>query len=177
MRSLFIGILLATTLTACANVSRLQRESLVAFGEQLDGASAPLYYLIRLDLKKSANARTTSFFLKLSPDSPAIAFSDLRPELVARYLPPFTPPKEWPEFLKEKAKKDVAYAGGGFHITFENNRPTYIGICSHCNNGREYPTVGTPDGQHLYTLPLTEQQLSEVFGSPDRVYKVSEVRY
>ena len=177
MRLLFIGILLATTLSACANVSRLQRESLVAFGEQLNGASAPLYYLIRLDLMKSATARTTSFFLKLSPDSPAIAFSDLRPELVASYLPPFTPPKEWPEFLKEKAKKDVAYAGGGFHITFENNRPTYIGICSHCNNGREYPTVGTPDGQHLYTLPLTEQQLSEVFGSPDRVYKVSEVRY
>lgn len=168
---------MATTLTACANVPRLQRESLVAFGEQLDGASEPLYYLIRLDLKKSTNARTTDFSLKLSADSPAVTLKELHPELVARYLPPFTPPKEWPEHLKEKARNDVIYAGGGFHITFENDRPIYVGICSHCYIGREYPAVGTPDGQHLYVLPLTERQMAEVFGSPDRIYKVGEDRY
>lgn len=177
MRFILIGILLATTLTACANVSRLQRESLVAFGEQLEGSSESLYYLIRLDLKKSPNSRTTNFSLKLSPDSPTIAFEELRPQLVARYLPPFTPPEQWPEHLKEKAKQDVTYAGGGFHITFADDRPVYVGICSHCYNRREYPVVGTPDGQHLYELPLTELQISEVFGSPDRIYKVGEVRY
>jgi hypothetical protein len=48
---------------------------------------------------------------------------------------------------------------------------------SHMENGRESPIVGTPDGQHFYELPLTERQITEVFGSPDRIYKVNEVRY
>jgi len=177
MRSILIGLLLASMLSACANVSRFEKGSLVAFGQNLDESSEPLYYLIRLDLKKSVDPHIMGSLLKLSPDSPPIAVDELRPNVVARYLPPFTPPEEWPEFLKQKAKDDVVYAGNGFHIRFEEDLPVYVGICSHCYNRRENPTVGTPNGQNFYVLPLTEQQVIEVFGSPDRIYKVSEVRY
>ena len=60
---------------------------------------------------------------------------------------------------------------------FEEEQAVFVGICSHCSDGREYPIVGTPDGQSFYSLPLTEQQITDVYRSPDRIYKVGEVRY
>lgn len=177
MRWIFIGILLTVTLSGCANVSRFEKDSLVAHGELLDGSQEPLYYSIQVDLKQSVDARTISSLLKLSSDSPPIAIKQLRPELVSRYLPPFIPPPQWPEAWKQKAKEDDAYTGNGFYIRFKDGQLLSVGICSHCAGGRENPIVGTPDGQHFYMLPLTEQQVTDVFGSPDRIYKVHEVRY
>lgn len=177
MRWILIGILLAGTLSACANVSRLEKGSLVAHGELLDGSQEPLYYTIWLDFKKVADVRTMRSLLKLSPDNPAVALEELRPELVARYLPAFIPPPQWPEAWKNKAKQDEVYAGGGFNICFKEGQLLSVGICSHCAGERESPVVGTPDGQHFYTLPLTQRQVTEVFGPPDRIYKVNEVRY
>ncbi len=118
-----------------------------------------------------------SFLVKLSPDNPPITLRELSPELVARYLPPFTPPSQWPDTWKQKAKEEDVYTGKGFNIRFKNGKLLSIGICSHCDGRREYPIVGTLDGQHFYTLPLTEQQVIEVFGPPDRIFKVNEVRY
>jgi len=168
---------MATILSACANVSRFERNSLVAHGELLDGSHEPRYYKIWIDMRKSVDARTMSSLLKLSPNSPPFALNKLSAELVAHYLPPFSPPPQWPDTLKQKAIEYDTYAGGGFNITFKEGQLISVGICSHCNEGRKNPIVGTPDGQHFYMLPLTEQQLIEVFGSPNRVYKVNEVRY
>jgi hypothetical protein len=170
-------ILLAGMLFACTNVSRLEKDSLVAHGELLDGAQEPLYYTIFVDFKKSVDTRIMSSLIKLSKDVPPLSLAELRPELVAQYLPPFIPPPQWPESWKQKYKEDDAYAGSGFHINFKNGRLSSVGICSHCSGDREYPIVGTPDGQKFYELPLTEKQVTEVFGSPIRIYKVHEVRY
>ena len=172
-----MGILLAGMLLACTNVSRLEKDSLVAHGELLDGAQEPLYYTIFIDFNKSVDARILVSLMKFSNDAPPLSLAELRPELVAQYLPPFVPPPQWPDSLKKKATEDDAYTGGGFHIAFKNGRLASVGICSHCSGGREYPIVGTPDGQKFYELPLTERQLTEVFGSPIRIYKVNEVRY
>jgi len=169
--------MLAAMTSSCANVSRFERDSLVAFGQPLDGSHESLYYLIRLGFEEPVNARTTSALLRFIPDGPAFALKDLYPELVATYLTPFTPPPQWPDSLKQKAKEYDTYAGGGFHISFREGKIYYLGICSHCAGEREYPIVGTPDGQQFYTLPLTEKQIIEIFGSPDRIYKVNEVRY
>jgi len=177
MRRILILILLTTILPACANVSRFEKNSLVAFGQSLEGSHEPLYSLIRIDIKKSGDAHIMSSLLKLSPDSPPIALEELTPVFVAGYLPPFTPPPQWPDSWKQKAKEYDVYDGSGFYISFKEGQLQYVGICSNCAGGREQPIVGTPDGQHFYTLPLTERQVVEVFGPPDRIYKVSEVRY
>ncbi len=177
MRLILSLILLTSTLSACANVSRFEKSSLVAFGELLENSHQPLYYLIRIDSKKSVDERTMAALVKLAPDSPPVPIDALRPEFVAGYLSPFTPPPQWPDAWKQKAQEDEVYAGSGFHIGFKDGTLTYFGICSHCAGGREYPVVGTPDGQNFYPLPLTEEQVIEIFGSPDRVYKVNEVRY
>lgn len=177
MRRFLILILLTAILPACAHVSRFEKNSLVAFGEALDGSSEPLYYLVRIDLKTSVDSRIMSSHLKLSPDSSPVALEALSPELVASYLPPFSPPSQWPEALKLKAKEDQIYAGNGFNIVFKEGRLLFVGICSNCAGGSEHPLVGTPDGQHFYSLPLTERQVVEVFGAPDRIYNVGEVRY
>lgn len=177
IRWILIGILLAVTLSSCAKVSRFEKGSLVAHGELIEGSHEPLYYKIWIDLKKSTDVHTMRSLLKLSPDSPPVALEKLRPELVAHYLPPFIPPPQWPDAWKQKAKEDEVYAGGGFNIRFKEGQLLSIGICSHCAEGREHPIVGTPDGKHFYTLPLTEKQVIEVFGPPGRIYKVGEVRY
>lgn len=170
-------VLLTGTLSGCANVSRFEKNALVAHGEYLNGASETLYYTIFIESGRVVDAHIMEIFLKLTPDATPILLSELNPESVARYLPRFIPPPQWPEHWKRKATEDEAYVGGGFHITFNNGRFVSIGICSHCSGGREYPIVGTPDGDAFYSLPLTEHQLIDVFGSPSRIYKVNEVRY
>lgn len=177
MRWILMVTLLAGFLSACANVSRFEKEALTAYGEQLDGSREPLYYLIRIDLSKAADSSMLKMSLKLTADSAPIALSELSPELVGKYLPPYAPPPQWPEQWKKKSAEVDAYSGGGFHIVFKNNRLEFIGICSHCAQQREHPVIASPDGKALYSLPLTERQLVELCGPPKRKYKVNEVRY
>ena len=89
----------------------------------------------------------------------------------------YSPPEISSNVLMKLKKAAEDYAGGGFHITFSNGRLVSLGICSHCSGGREHPVIGTPDGHTFYSLPLTEEQLEDVFGPPNRIYKVNEVRY
>lgn len=177
MRRILMVMLLAGTVSACASVSRFEKDAVTAHGEKIDGSREPLYYSILIDLGNAIDSSTLNIQLKLRPDAPPIPLSELHPEVVAKYLPRFTLPPQWPEKWKKKAREQDAYTGGGFHIIFKKNSIISIGICSHCAGGREHPTIGTPDGHAFYALPLTEQQLIEVFGPPKRIYKVNEVRY
>ncbi|WP_339800438.1 hypothetical protein [uncultured Marinobacter sp.] len=177
MRRIWMVALLAGILAGCANVSRFEKDALVAHGEHLNNAPETLYYTLFIEIGRVTDANIMKVLVKLTPDAPPILLSEVKPESVARYLPRFVPPPQWPEHLKKKATEYQAYVGGGFHITFDDGRFISIGICSHCSGGREYPVIGTPNGNDFYTLPLTEQQLIDVFGSPGRVYKVNEVRY
>lgn len=170
-------VLLIGTLSGCANVSRFEKDGLVAHGEPINGASETLYYTIFIEIDKVVDDQIMQAFLKLTPEATPILLAELNPESAARYLPRFVPPPQWPEHWKKKAEEDEAYAGGGFHIVFRNGRFMSIGICSHCSEGREYPAIGIPGGNAFYSLPLTKQQLIDVFGSPSRLYKVNEVRY
>lgn len=169
------GLLAVALLSACAGVTRFQTGPLVAYAEKLGDAAEPRYYSIGINTAESDDPRILSALVKLGPEASGVAIVRLSPELVAKYLPPFTPPKEWPEILKKKAREEDAYSGGGFHIRFADGRLVSVGICSHCAGDRQSPVVGTPDGRHFYALPLTEQQMIEVFGPPDRKYKVHEV--
>jgi len=177
MRRIFMIIFLAGILTGCANVSRFEVGTLVAHGEQLNGSHEPLYYSISIDVSGEVDHRIMGVLLKLTPDANPLKLSELSPELVANFLPKFIPPPQWPEQWKKKAKEEDAYSGGGFHIKFKKGRLKSVGICSHCSGGLEHPIIGTGDGKAFYSLPLTEQQLIDVFGQPSRVYKVNEVRY
>lgn len=177
MRWILIGTIWMFLISSCANVLRFEKENLVAFGEKLDKSPEPLFYLVRVDMTKTIDNEVNNFYLKLSSDTPPIALKELTPELVGKNLNPFIPPFQWPNKMKQKIKGDEAFSGNGFYISFKDGKLFNLSICSHCANGRENPIVGTPDGQHFYTLPLTELQVIEVFGTPNRVYKVNEVRY
>lgn len=170
-------IVAALAISGCANVSRYEAGPVVAFGQPLEGTDEPLYFLIRIKGDVQGVAQASGVLLQLAPDTPAVALSALAPELVARYLPAFEPPPQWPEQWKARAREKTTFAGGGFHISFSNGRAEYVGICSHCAGKVERPVVGSGNTNTFYTLPLTAQQLFEVFGQPARLYKVNEVRY
>ncbi|KAA1173836.1 hypothetical protein FWJ25_10480 [Marinobacter salinexigens] len=177
MGRILITLLLAALVAGCANVSRFERGALVAFGEVLGDSPEPLYYLISIDLTKATDDHILEARLQLAPDTESIPLSQLGPEIVASYLPPFVPPTEWPEALRRRAEEDDGYSGGGFSIRFRDGILLSVGACSHCAAGRASPVIVSPDQLHYYPLPLTFDQITEVFGEPDRVYKVGEVRY
>jgi len=177
IRRVWWVVFLAATLSACANVSRFEKDVLVAHGEPLNDASEPLYYLIFIDGRRTVDPRILSVYLTLRPDAPPLRLADMRPDIVAEYLPVFIPPSNWPEQWKKKIKENDVYSGGGFHIVFNNGNLLSVGICSHCAGGREHPMVGVPDEHAFYSLPLTEQQLIEAFGKPHRLYKGTEAKY
>lgn len=177
MRWFWIMVGLAGILSACANVSRFEKDALVAHGEFLNDSPEVLYYSIFIEGDRPVDLKKVDILLKLTPDASPLLLSKLRPESVARYLQKFTPPPQWPEHWRKKAMEAEAYSGGGFHITFKNDRPVSLGICSHCSEGREHRVIGAPDSHVFYALPLTERQLVDVIGPADREFKVDEVRY
>ncbi len=176
MTRFWIVLSLVVFTAGCANVSRYERQGMVAHGQKLDGAEQPLYYIIAIDVSKGPDERLLSVGLKLTPQAPLVKISALTPDTVKAYLPKFVPPPQWPERERLKASQDDAYEGGGFFVKFDQGRFQYLGICSHCAGRHDQLMVATPEGV-VYSLPLTEAQLSAVFGAPKRVYKVSEVRY
>lgn len=179
-RNLALAMLVAVlAIPGCANVSRYEAGPVVAFGERLDGADEPYYYLIRIGGDVEIGTHAGTVLLKLAPEAPAVAVSALAlaPELVARYLPALEPPPQWPEHWKVRAREKPTFAGGGFHIRFSNGRADYVGICSHCAGKVERPVIGSSTANVFHALPLTGQQLIEIFGEPSRLYKVNEVRY
>jgi hypothetical protein len=105
LRAIVLLCLTAALITGCANVSRLEKGPLVGFGQELERGSGPLYYLIRINAERPADSRIMSAVVKLNPEAPPVALAELRPEVVSRYLPVFTPPPQWPEFLKKKARE------------------------------------------------------------------------
>lgn len=149
---------------------------MIAFGETLDGADEPLFYSI-LVKGEAIDERAKDVRVKLAPEATSVSVAELTPAFTARYLEPFVPPRQWPEQWKAKAMEEESYSGGGFHVRFRDNRLISIGMCSHCEGVREHPTLGVPNGDAFYSLPLTRQQMLEVFGAPERLYKVGEVRY
>ena len=170
-------MLLSVALCGCARVSRYERGPMVAFGEPVDGASEPRYYSVGIDLRRPSDPRVMRALVKLGSQAPPMALGELRPEPVSRYLPPFSPPPQWPQHLRERAKEFDAYEGGGIYVSFKDGALVFVGICSHCAGERHSPVVGTPDGGHFYPLPLTERQVEDVFGSAGKKLRVREVMY
>ncbi|MDY0225861.1 MAG: hypothetical protein RBR38_03420 [Desulfomicrobium apsheronum] len=169
--------LFGVVLCGCAGVLRYERGPLVAFGEVLEGASEPLYYLVNIDLRRRADSRVMTALVKLGPEAPAITVGELRPETVSHFLPRFSPPPQWPQHMRQKALADESYEGGGFHLTFRESRLVSFGICSHCSGERHSPVVGTPEGRFFYPLPLTRKQVEDVFGPAFTVRRAREVTY
>jgi hypothetical protein len=170
------GLLLLLLFSACAGVSRLDKGPLVAYGEHRQKGQEQRYYLVRINVENEEDSPVLQALVKLTPEAPPVAIRDLTPDFVALHLPRFEPPPQWPAQWKEKARKDHAYSGNGFHIHYTpEGRLGFIGLCSNCYPRRESPEVGTPDGTRFFTLPLTLPEFMEVFGPPDKSRTQREV--
>ncbi len=158
-------------------MTRFETPGVVAHAEQLDGSDEPLYYSIAIDIYKAQKSELPDIRLKFDDNGSSFALSELTPSIVSRYLPPFEAPPQWPKSWKEKAAKEDAYEGAGYYIKFEQGQAVFVGLCSHCAGGRASPVVGNKEDTHFYTLPLTERQMTEIFGPPRKRSKANEVYY
>jgi len=133
--------------------------------------------MVWIDLQKKTDARVLAAQIKLAEQAPLVAIGALRPEFVARYLPAWEPPPQWPEIVKQKARQDDNYQGGGIYVSFRQGRLVYVSLVSQLRGEHFYPQVAAPASPELLSLPLSRAQMEAVFGPPRRVYRVSEVRY
>jgi hypothetical protein len=162
------ALLLALLLPACSNAHRMDKGPLTAYGHKLERGSDPLYYNIGIDVLSQPDSHVLRALVRLTPEAEPMSIAELTPEFVSLHLPKFQPPKEWPQEWKEKALKEHAYSGGGFHIKYTpEGRLERVGLCSGCYGGPFSPIVGSPDGRHFHALPLTQAQFTQVFGPAD----------
>jgi hypothetical protein len=170
-------LLLIVVLGGCANIWRMENGPLTAFSESLHEAPEPRYTMLWVNLQKHTDARVLQAQIKLADDAPLTPIGALRPEFVARHLPAFVPPPQWPEVLKERARQDDSYQGGGIYVSFNQGRLIFLSVVSRQGGDIFAPQVAAPGSTQLLTLPLSRAQMEAVFGPARRVYRVSEVRY
>ncbi len=174
---LLMMLLLLVSLSGCANIWRMENGPLTAFSESVHESSAPRFTMVWVNLQQQTDVRVLQAQIKLADDAPLTPIGALRPDFVARHLPPFVPPPEWPEFVREKARQDDSYQGGGIHVSFRQGRLIFLGLVSRQGGEQFAPQVAAPGSTVLQTLPLSRAQMEQVFGPPRRLYRVSEVRY
>ena len=178
MVKLFFFALLVLFVGGCANTSKFIKEPLIAYGMKgTDGNDTVRYFMLRIDLKKYPDNPLPPFLIELTPGAAPIQFIELTAEKTAMYLPSFVPPPQWPDHWKAEARKEQSFEGNGIYISFKEGKLIYFGICTDCGGKHFAPRIGGATGNALYPMPLTLEQLSEIFGPPEKLYDVSEIRY
>jgi hypothetical protein len=170
-------VFLFLVLGGCANIWRMDNGPLTAFSESVRESPDPRYTMVWIDLQKKTDTRVLAAQIKLAEQAPLVAIGALRPEFVARYLPAWEPPPQWPEIVKQKARQDDNYQGGGIYVSFRQGRLVYVSLVSQLRGERFTPQVAAPASSEPLGLPLSREEMEAVFGPPRRVYRVSEVRY
>ena len=175
MRILLLFLIIV--LGGCANIWRMEKGPLTAFSESVKESSAPRFTMLWVNLQQQTDLRVLQAQIKLADDAPLTPIGALRPDFVARHLPPFVPPPQWPEVLKERARRDDSYQGGGVYVSFRDGRLIFVSLVSRQGGEQFAPQVAAPGSTVLQTLPLSRAQMEQVFGPPRRLYRVSEIRY
>lgn len=176
MRIVVLTVLLLG-LGGCANIWRMDNGPLTAFSESVRESPDPRYTMLWIDLQKNTDARVLAAQIKLGEQAPLVAIGMLRPEFVAQFLPAWEPPPQWPEIVKQKARQDDNYQGGGIYVSFRQGRLIFVSLVSRQGGERFAPQVAAPGSNEPLTLPLSRAEMERVFGPARRLYRVSEVRY
>lgn len=170
-------VFLFLVLGGCANIWRMDNGPLTAFSESVRESPDPRYTMVWIDLQKKTDTRVLAAQIKLAEQAPLVAIGTLRPEFVAQFLPPWEPPPQWPEIVKQKARQDDNYQGGGIYVSFRQGRLAFVSLVTQQGGEHFAPQVAAPGSMELLTLPLSRAEMEAVFGPPRRLYRVSEVRY
>jgi hypothetical protein len=178
LRSVVLAALLAAGAIGCASVSTIATGGFSMNGEKVEaGRDEVLYYRIGVDFDRTVSSAVLAARVQLAPGLPPVALRDLSLELVSGHLSKYVAPPQQPEIYRREAKAWLAFEGDGLFIRFhDDGRPMSLGLCSHCQNSRQYPVVATPNGRR-FPLPLTLAEAEEVFGPLPRAKSYSQVYY
>lgn len=177
--------LLAIFLSGCSNVSVYKNDSVTAYGGAgVDGSSEAVYYLVKINIHSIPVNIADQILLTLPNVQNQVSLSQLSLELVSRTMPPWEPPNQWPEYVKQKTldenqkRKIEDFAVDGTYIAFKNGKLGEISLCSHCEGNRYVTAALSRKGlPNQYRLPLTEAQLREIFGEADSITTQHEIYY
>jgi len=168
MRIAMLCIVLLS-LSGCADGWRMENGPLSASSP--GGSSELRFTQVLIDLGKGTDARVLAGQIKLSRDAPLRPIGALRPEFVARYLPPYEDPPQVPEVHTERRRGNDSYEGGGIFVRFRHGDLVLVSIYTQHRGERFAPQLAAPDSRVLLTLPLSDARMADVFGPPRRVYR------
>jgi hypothetical protein len=168
MRIAMLWILLFS-LSGCADSWRMENGPLTASSP--GGSSELRFTPVLIDLGKGTDARVLAGQIKLARDAPLLPIGALRPEFVARYLPPYEDPPQVPESYRERRRGYDSYEGGGIFVRFRNGSLVLVSLYTQNRGERFAPQLAAPGSSVLFTLPLSDAEMAVVFGPPRRVYR------
>jgi hypothetical protein len=182
MKMKILLLVLQLLLVGCAGVYRYDTQDVTAYGGKLGTGNEPLYYSLAVDFEKGNGDIATVLAIKFAATDAPVTLDELTPEEAARHLPPWEPPKQWPEGVKQREKNRLkgyqVYSGKGAYLSFREGKLAYLAFCSHCEGKRfQPPLIGRAGSDTAYSLPLTENQLRAIFGTPTRLKRQREIYY
>jgi len=180
--SSLLAAILILVFSACSNAFKFTKDPLFAWGQKFNNDEYVSYYSISIDFDKSGFEELPSLIVKLPGDTRIKKLDELTPEYVDQYLQAYKPPEEWPEYVKletlERLSGYEVYKSDGVYLSFKDNNISFVGLCTHCEGKiSSSAMIGNASTGTLYQLPLTEQQMIEIFGDPESVKKYNEVYY
>lgn len=171
-------------LSSCAETPYIRKGSLEGYGSSTGPAETVQYDFFRLWPGACPDTPMPAFCLRLHPGGPTIRSDEMTEKLVSKYLPASDPASCLPKSIRHKAKNDVRYSGDGFSATYRSGKLNFIYLgdkkfdMASCKEISTPPAVIGPDScERFYSLPLTRAQFVDVFGSPDKEIKVTEIYY
>lgn len=183
-RSYVLAFFLTIFVSGCSSVSVYKNDSITAYGGSgVDGRGEEVFYLIKIDMDSMPLTVADQIVLSLNEQF-QVSLSQLTFELVSQTMPAWEPPKQWPEYVKQKTfdenrKRGIEdFAVEGTYIAFKNRRLWQISLCSHCEGNRHITAALSRKGLLAqYRLPLSEDQLREIFGEAKSITTQNEIYY
>jgi len=164
MWRLYFLAFLIILLNACSSVSVYKNNSVTVYGGSgVDDSIEVVYHLVKIDMHRIPADVADQILLELPNTPNQVSLSQLSYDLVSQTMPPWEPPNQWPEYVKQKTldenkKREIEdFAVKGTYMAFKNRKLWQISLCSHCEGNRNVTATLSRKGLSAqYKLPLTE---------------------
>lgn len=167
-RLLITGIIVAmmSSVTGCIFLVKVHQLSWPGIEARKE---VPLYHMGEIKFNNITfrpSKDTIKFSLRM-PDGHIVTYDQLTPEAIA----PYVTPSDW-STNGNCRYVGVTYDNGRVTAYFENGKLTRVTVFvwprTTVRPGQSVPAIGNRDGTKFFTLPITKDELIELFGEPTK---------
>ena len=125
-------------------------------------ANDAVFYDIEIKYNKKNKPQKKPYYFSIKLLNGTIVFSK---KFTYKYISSIPNIKK---HISKENNKITYFKIDGFFFSFYKNKLTFFGT-DRFQEGKEYnPVIGNEDGTKFYKFPLTQNQLEDLFGKPDK---------